>query len=143
MAENPARPLKLAAYAAAVWSVIFGAVHLYWLLGGDVGLPQGRSVFDNTALLVIDIVALALSLVCSWGLRLPHRLRLYPAVATATLLIVHAVPAMVGWVRLAVGSYPDELSDLARFSLFVYEPWFLIGGILFALAAGGFARRVD
>lgn len=148
--EKPGTVLRPAAYAAAVWSAIFGAVHLYWLLGGDVGLPEGRSIFDNTALLVIDVVAiplsllaaaLALSLVRPWGVRYSRRLRLAGAVAAAVLLIVHAVPAIVDWVRLAVGSYPGELSDLARFSLFVYEPWFLAGGILFALAAWGFARH--
>ncbi|MGH3546303.1 MAG: hypothetical protein ACRDPW_10320 [Mycobacteriales bacterium] len=42
--------LKLAAYASGVWATIFAAVHLYWLLGGGIGLPKGRSVFDSTPL---------------------------------------------------------------------------------------------
>ena len=70
-----------AGYAACAWALAFAVVHLYWGLGGAAGLPPGRSVADNTALLVIDLVAiplclaaaaLALALVRPWGGRFPR-----------------------------------------------------------------------
>ncbi|MGH3086284.1 MAG: hypothetical protein ACRDSJ_03060 [Rubrobacteraceae bacterium] len=42
--------------------LVFAAVHLHWGLGGGVGLPPGLSLFDNTALLVIDLIAIPLNI---------------------------------------------------------------------------------
>ena len=50
-------PEAWAAYAACAWALAFAVVHLYWALGGAVGLPPGMSVGMNRALFVIDIVA--------------------------------------------------------------------------------------
>ena len=41
---------------------------------------------------------------------------------------------MVSWALLPLGMLDGELSDEERFSLFLYEPFWLLGGILFALA---------
>src|SRR2546422_785176 len=46
------------AYAAAAWGSFFSFVHLYWLLGGRLGLPAGLSLTDHAPLLVIDILAI-------------------------------------------------------------------------------------
>ena len=78
-APVPARS-DVVAYAACAWSLAFAAVHLYWAIGGTVGLPPGMSVGMNAALFVIDVVAvplcvvgslLALSLARPWGRRSP------------------------------------------------------------------------
>ncbi|BAJ30074.1 MULTISPECIES: DUF3995 domain-containing protein [Kitasatospora] len=134
-----------AAYAAAAWSALFALVHLYWLLGGRLGLPDGLSVRDSTPLLVIDVVAvplcaaaagLALALVRPWGARLPARPLRVAARGTALLLVAHAVPSVPDWIALALGrSSPAGLDAMARFATFLYEPFFLAGGLLFALAA--------
>src|SRR5688572_21278282 len=96
-------------YAACAWALVFAAVHLYWGLGGTAGLPPGLSLFENTALFVIDLVAiplcvagglLALALVQPWGRRLPRRLLLAAAWGTAALCAVHAVPTVVDAVVL-------------------------------------------
>lgn len=87
-------PEAWAAYAACAWALAFAVVHLYWALGGAVGLPPGMSVGMNRALFVIDIVAvplcvagalLALSLVRPWGRHLPRRLFLASAWAVCAL----------------------------------------------------------
>jgi hypothetical protein len=91
-------PEAWAAYAACAWALAFAVVHLYWALGGAVGLPPGMSVGMNRALFVIDIVAVPL---CVAG----------------------------------------DLSLLERWSLFVYEPWFFTGGVLYGAAAWSYGRR--
>ncbi|MGH3728274.1 MAG: DUF3995 domain-containing protein [Micromonosporaceae bacterium] len=131
-------------YLAAAWAALFAVVHLYWLAGGRLGLPEQLSLFDNLPLLIIDIIAipmcavaavLALALVCPWGRRLPRRLVLAGAWTTAAVLVVHAVPSMVDWVALAVGARtPGDLTALERFATFLYEPFFLAGGLLYLAA---------
>jgi len=137
------------AYAACVWMVLFAAVHAYWAVGGTVGLPPGLSVRDNPALFIIDVVAiplclvgaaLALAFVRPWGARLPRRLLMVAAWGTSALLVLHALPAMVTLIGLALGMYAEPLSPETRFSLFLYEPIWMLGGLLFVLAAWRFQR---
>lgn len=72
----------MAAYSACAWAITFAVVHLYWALGGVLGLPLGMSVRMNPVLFVIDVIAvplcalgalLALSLVQPWGRVVPRR----------------------------------------------------------------------
>ena len=141
-----------AAYAASAWALMFAAVHLYWALGGTVGLPKGISVDMNPALFVIDVLAvplcvvgalLALSLVRPWGWLFPRRLLLASAWAVCALLIVHSAPTLVEGGLVVTGLHDAELSVLDRWSLFVYEPWFFMGGVLYGAAAWGYGRRLS
>ena len=139
-----------AAYAAFAWALVFAAVHLYWALGGTVGMPPGMSVGMNLALFVIDVVAiplcvvgalLALSLVRPWGRLLPRRLLLACGWGACALLILHSVPTLVGDGLVIAGLRAGDLSVPERWSLFVYEPWFFAGGVLYGAAALGYGRR--
>ena len=58
---------RWAEYAASAWALAFAAVHLYWALGGTVGLPKGMSVDMNPALFVIDVLAVPLCVVGAAG----------------------------------------------------------------------------
>ncbi|MFF1482504.1 DUF3995 domain-containing protein [Streptomyces sp. NPDC058301] len=138
---------RAAAYAAAMWATTFSAVHLYWLLGGQAGLPAGLSVRGNTPLLVIDVLAiplcavaaaLALALVRPWGTRLPGRLLTVGVWGTTALLLLHAAPSVPDWAALAVGARTSaDLDAMGHFATFLYEPFFMAGGLLFALASLG------
>ncbi|MBO2453601.1 DUF3995 domain-containing protein [Actinomadura barringtoniae] len=138
------------AYAAAAWGVLFSLVHVYWLAGGRAGLPNGQSIFDNAPLLVIDVIAipvsavaaaLALALVRPWGERFARRMLLTAAWGATAVMIVHALPSVVDWAALAVGAKSSgDLTAEERFATFLYEPWFMAGGLLFALAALTFQR---
>ena len=148
--DAPRRWPGWAAYAAGAWALVFAVVHLYWALGGTVGLPNGMSVDMNPALFVIDVLAvplcvvgalLALSLVRPWGRLFPRRLLLAGAWAVCALLIVHSAPTLVEGVLVVTGLRDAEPSVLERWSLFVYEPWFFVGGILYGAAAWGHGRR--
>ena len=139
-----------AGYAACGWGIAFAVVHLYWVLGGTLGLPPGWSLQSNTPLLVIAVIAiplclgaaaLALALVRPRGRRVPRRLLLSAAWGVAALFVVHAAPALPDYVGLALGRHAGALAPPDRFDLFLYEPWFLVGGIVFGLAAWGYQRR--
>jgi hypothetical protein len=123
--------------------LFFAAVHLYWAMGGTLGLPGNFRVPDNTPLLIIAIVSIPLCLIGAWvavalsqpswttpSRRTVQRL----AVAIAALAFVHALPTVVDWVDLAIGG-GRHLTDEERFSVYLYEPFWLLGGVLFAVAA--------
>ncbi|MFI5530774.1 DUF3995 domain-containing protein [Kitasatospora sp. NPDC051853] len=146
---QPARPLpagpsaRLAVAAAAAWGLLFAAVHVYWLFGGRALLPDGLSVTGNLPLLVIDVLAvplslaataLALALIRPWGLRF-GKLPRTAGWAVAAVLAVHALPTVPDWLLLAAGR--QELAGMPameRFATALYEPWFLLGAVLFAAA---------
>jgi hypothetical protein len=139
----------------------FGLVHVYWALGGTAALPAGFSVRDDLRLLVVDLVAVPL---CGIGAVLAVALGRVPRIAggagprpprspgptlarpvrrrallalgwaTTALLVVHALPATVVLAGLALGLIDGELTERDRLSLFVYEPYWLLGGVLFGLA---------
>ncbi|WP_460110970.1 DUF3995 domain-containing protein [Streptomyces sp. YKOK-J1] len=145
---------RVAAYAAATWATIFSLVHLYWLFGGRFGLPSGLSIRGNTPLLVIDILAvplcalaaaLALALHLDWGARLPARLLTAGLLGVAALLLLHAAPSIPDWAALAAGTRTSaDLDAMSKFSTLLYEPFFMAGGLLFALASlGRRATRPD
>src|SRR5918993_4676691 len=70
-------------YAAALWALIFAALHVVWALGWYVGLDQesARQAFQRRWFLVYDlvaaglcVVAFAVALAQQWGQRLPYSL---------------------------------------------------------------------
>lgn len=137
-------PVPVIVYAASAWGVVFALVHVYWVLGGRLGLPSDQSIYDNTPLLVIDIIAIPLCLIAAalplaivhgWWARIPERW-LYRAMwATAALFVIHAIPSIVEVVAMALGLISREMTTEEKYVMFLYEPWFLLGGILFTLAA--------
>ncbi|MCP2340502.1 DUF3995 domain-containing protein [Actinomadura rupiterrae] len=141
---------RLLAYTAAVWGVLFSAVHVYWLADGRLGLPDGRSIYSTPALLVIDVIAIpaslgaagmALALIRPWGRRLPRRALAGAVWGTTAVLLVHALPSIPDWIGLIAGARDAaDFSSEERFTTFLYEPWFMTGGVLFGLAAW-FTRR--
>jgi hypothetical protein len=81
------------------------------------------------------------SLASGWRLRIGRRLLLAAAKGASALLIVHALPSVADWIALALGHRAfDDFTARERFIRFLYEPWFMTGGILFALTALGVQR---
>jgi hypothetical protein len=140
--------MRIAAGAMAGWMALFAAVHAYWLLGGRAGLPRHESLWSRPALVVIDIIAIPLclagvALARSLGRpgagRLSPRNRLRLVAPTAAVLVIHVLPTVPTWVRLALPD-PPALSADERFVAFLYEPFFLTGGVLCAAAALAYRR---
>ncbi|SOD62612.1 Protein of unknown function [Streptomyces zhaozhouensis] len=138
------------AYTAALWMLIFAGFHAYWALGGTFGLPPGETLRDNLPLFIIDIIAipmnlggaaLALALVQRWGLHIRRFWLLLGGWGCAALMVVHALPAMFGLVEFWLDMRDTPLEGLERFSLLVYEPFWMLGGVLFAFASWYYQRR--
>ncbi|MFJ8042341.1 DUF3995 domain-containing protein [Kitasatospora sp. NPDC096147] len=134
----------IAVGAAALWGVLFAVVHVHWLVGGRALLPDGLAVTENIPLLVIDVLAIPFSLAASalaLALIRPPARRfaglLRPGTwALAAVLAVHAAPSVPDWLMLLLGRREAaDLPLLERFAATTYEPWFLLGGVLFAPAA--------
>jgi hypothetical protein len=145
-------------YAAAAAAFAFAVPSLYWAAGGmaGVGTLGGRieelARQRDTGLVVATWVAfalkilggiLALALVRSWGRRLPRRAVLLTSWAGAVLLIVYGA-LQTGTVALIAAGVVNDTQGLSsgarRWRLFLWEPWFLVWGLLLALAAFVYGR---
>ena len=129
--------LRWPAYAAFAWAVVFLVPHVYWAVGGTAGLGdesmQGALAVVNAAAIVLLIVAaaLALALVRPWGASVPRRALRAGAWGACVALTLRGAVGLAQAVAVAVGA---SSGDLPAISL-VFEPLFLIGGLLFGLAA--------
>jgi hypothetical protein len=162
-AAQSVRPLAAtrAVWAALVWAVVFVALHGYWALGGRVGIGDQSDPFplttSNVAGWVLTVVVglmfvagllVPLSLVQSWGLRLPRGpLRLLMWIGAVVLTARGALGLFDGLVR-ALGvdtgitglSYEQTLgtarpSASTLWSSAAIDLLFLVGGLLFSDAA--------
>lgn len=135
---------------AGAGAALFGLVHVYWLLGGGLGLPGGQPIYDSplsgspALLIVIDVLAIPLSAAATLSAvalagRGPWRSRprlVGWAWVIAGLCVLHAAPTVPDWFALVFGERSTSTLSLAeRFLMFLYEPVFMAGGVGFALAA--------
>jgi hypothetical protein len=133
------RRRRVAAYAAFGWSVVFLAPHVYWAAGGTAGLPhseplRGLIAVINYAAIVLSALAaaLALALARPWATAVPRRILLAGAWAVSFLLGLRGAGGLVqGLFEGGEGSNALVVG---------FELLFLLGGILFALAAREYSR---
>lgn len=140
-------------YAAAAVAFVFAAVSFYWGAGGRLGLSTLGGSIQEMALardpVIVTLVwvtgvgkvaggVLALALVRPWGRRLPRRLLLLAAWSGAALLTTYGVLQVASVAAVALGiitpSQPLPTTVL-RWRLLLWEPWFLLWGILLGWAA--------
>jgi hypothetical protein len=94
---------------------------------------------------VLKVLAglVALALVRPWGRVVPRRLLLVAAWGPAAIFCLYAAANFVdhGLMESGARSIPDALgADALRWHLLLWDPWWLLGGILFAAAAWQFGR---
>src|SRR5262245_44296046 len=118
-------------YAACVWSILFAAPHIWWLLGVPAGFPGGRPSHElmmstwryyfDLAVIILCVLAasVALAPVQRWGAAVPRRL---------VRAMAYTASAMLGLRGLA-GMIVDGTADP------IWWPTFLVGGILFGAVA--------
>ena len=132
-------------YGAAVWSLIFAALHLAWALGWYVGLDQesARQAFQRRWFLVYDLVAaglcvvaaaVALALAQQGGQRIPYSLVWKLALGGTALL------ALRGAAGLAQDFYFVAFSGNLRAAPVLWDVWFCLGAMLFGISAWQFSR---
>jgi hypothetical protein len=155
------RPGRWTGFTAAVVAVAFAAVSFYWALGGrgllDTlgGQIERRASAGDDVLLVANAVAavlkviggvLALALVQEWGARLPRRPLLAVAWAGSALLVAYGALQVVTIALVALDLVqPAEPLDprAVHWRLFLWEPWFLVWGLLLGAAAWHFRNRTE
>ena len=131
------RATAWAGYAACAWALLFTVPHVYWAVGGTAGL-RGHPM--SGALRVVNLASIPLSLfaalvalatVRSWGGTVPRWLLGGAAWGTCAVL---SMRGGAGLLQSTLGR--EEPPPLFR----IFEPGFLVGGILFGAAAWYYGR---
>ena len=159
------------AYLGCFWAVMYAVfVRFYQAAGGTIGLPgqyknpealQMASYYAGVLILACGFILIALvkplgRVVPVWvpfigGKNIPRLLILIPTLSCTAILIAHGLSGMITKALLLAGITPLhftgwvtlDVQSLALWSLFVYEPWFLIMGILSGLTASHYALATD
>ena len=148
-----------AAYAAAVVAFAYALVSLYWAVGGHglvstVGgyveqfARRGGAVPVLVALAATALKVagglLALALVRPWGRVVPRRWLLLGSAGASVLLVAYGgLNVLAGVLVLSGVIHPGGNVDRTalRWHAGVWDLWFLVWGILLALATVGYWRR--
>jgi hypothetical protein len=130
----------------------FAAVSLYWAVGGTAGLSTLGGGIEELArardpaivvLIWVSVVlkvvggVLALALVQPWGRAVPRRLLLLACGGGAAVLVAYGAVQMTAVALVELGALaPSEPVDpsVLRWRLFLWEPWFLVWGLLLGRA---------
>lgn len=149
----------VAAYAAAVVAFAYALMSLYWALGGHalistIGGYVEQFARRGGALPVLVALAvtlakvagglLALALVRPWGRVVPRGWLLIGSAGASVLLVVYGgLNVLLGGLVLSGVIHPAGGVDRTalRWHVGVWDMWFLVWGILLALAAAGYWRR--
>ena len=149
----------VAAYAAAVVAFAYALVSLYWAVGGHglvstVGGYVEQFARQGGAVPVLAALAaaaakvagslLALALVRPWGRVIPRRWLLAGSTAASVLLVGYGgLNVLAGALVLAGVIHPGGGVDRTalRWHVGVWDLWFLVWGILLALATVSYRRR--
>jgi Protein of unknown function (DUF3995) len=149
MSSRFAEP-TLPAVAAAVLAFASAAVTAYWLLGGTIGLDtvggeiekqaRERTTLALAALsitLVAKLAAVALALALADArTRGTGPVIVLGLLGGAGLALYGGVLVIAGAIALAgVGDSSGRDDSALRWHVFFWDPWFLVWGVAFALAA--------
>jgi hypothetical protein len=147
------------AYAAASVAFAYALMSLYWALGGHalistIGGYVEQFARRGGALPVLIALAatlakvagglLALALVRPWGEMVPRQWLLSGSAGASALLVVYGgVNVLLGGLVLLGVIHPAGGVDptALRWHVGVWDLWFLMWGILLALATAGYWRR--
>lgn len=149
------RSLAWAGYAAAAWSFLFSLQSFYYAAGGTAGArtwppaiaagvlardPRWIALMWGTGAVKVVAGLFALALVRPWGRAIPRRLRVAAACgAVAIMGGYEGVASLVQHALMLAGviAIPTGLGRTAAWwHLLLWDPWWLIGGIVFWLASG-------
>ena len=132
-------------YGAALWALVFAALHVAWALGWYVGLDQepARQAFQRRWFLMYDLVAaglcvvafaVALALAQQWGQRIPYSLVSKLAWGGTVLL------ALRGAAGVAQDVYRATFGGNMRAASVLWDLWFCLGAMLFGISVWKFSR---
>ncbi len=142
-------------YLAAAWALLFSGLHVYWALGGALGLgssagmelardpPLWFLLFGLWGVALVLLVGAALGLVLARARLsgLPGRLAAILGCLVGALLLIRGIGVELLLMTDALGVASNVGQDQVHASLVLWNPWFVVGGLVFALA--GFQGRRD
>jgi hypothetical protein len=141
------------AYAAFCIGFLFTLVNVYWLAGGELGLDTlGHAVAADARRGAPSIVAATvikaagavfpLALVRHWGRLFPRLLLAAAGWTGAVLLVLYGGALTLGEALTELGAFHLAPADPTALHghLYVWDPWFLLWGVLLALATARFER---
>jgi hypothetical protein len=149
------------AYAAAIVAFAYALMSLYWAMGGHalvstIGGYVEQFARRGGALPVLIALAatlakvagglLALALVRPWGRVVPRGWLLTGSAGASALLVVYGgLNVLLGALVLSGVIHPPGSVDRTalRWHVGVWDLWFLVWGILLALATVGYWRRLQ
>jgi len=156
---QPSRSPVWAGYAACAWAFTFAAVSFYWAAGGTVGVTMNAPAITGPVLArdpgwiailwatgVLKVIAglLALALVRPWGRLFPRWLLTIAAWGTVAVMGLYEGAASLIQHALMVAGVIETPAGLgstsARWHLLLWDPWWLVEGILFGTAAWYYSR---
>jgi Protein of unknown function (DUF3995) len=152
--EGPAGArTRIWGYLACAWCAIFAAVHLYWATGGDVGLASSAGTelatrrpwsfvaagLWGTALLLLMGAVFSAGL-AHWRLRGGRRGTAFVSWLAGIVLVARGLLVEVVLLTGAGGVASSVGSLETHWSLVLWDPWFIAGGLLLLLAARQFQR---
>ncbi|MBI3406265.1 MAG: DUF3995 domain-containing protein [Acidobacteria bacterium] len=147
-------------YAAIAWAIAFAAPHFYWGVGGTIWLTNAlsRNFVQNSTwrflvlnwgigMFLLAGAAVGLATIRPWGRRFPRW----------SILALEMFGCTILWLRVLVGyfmlglaltgirpfreSFREEGMHLARWFVFLWLPWFLLGALTWTAATIDYARR--
>lgn len=147
------RPLLWSGYAVFIWSIAYMLPHLYWAAGGTGGmslLKLKTSVIEMEQFKYINWVAsVILTLAGLLGLafvyiRKPKMTRMIllgiawagcsVAASHGIYGIIYRILEILNVIELENGPFEPQKHSYVLTDLFLFEPWFLIEGILLGIA---------
>lgn len=157
---------RWASIAAVAWCVLFGALHLYWALGGTVGFaefsmppnkilaltrdPGYMRITWGVVFLCLFAAILALATIQPWSRRLPRWLLLTPLWIACALFLVRGIATPIQTALIIGGGMPFEpiagpeaqaWSVWLLIDTLLYSPWFTLGGFAFGATAWSALRQ--
>lgn len=142
------------AYLGSAWCAVFAVLHVFWALGGDIGLAESAGVdlatrrpmmfvlvglWGVAALLVVGAVFAGV-LACPHPLGRLRRPVILTGLLVGTALLVRGVGIELVLLLDAGGIASSVGPVQTRWSLLLWNPWFTLGGVAFLFAAYRFAR---
>ncbi len=138
---------------ACAWALVFAAAHFYWALGGDLGLAVSAGPLAEERPGWFVLVGLwGVGALCLVGAALGWLLgESRPAGAAGRVVTA------LGWCACAVllarglavealllfdtaGRWVEVSAEQRLWTLLLWNPWFVVGGLAFGLAARGPGR---
>ncbi|MGP3975287.1 DUF3995 domain-containing protein [Streptomyces sp. 8N114] len=139
---------------ACAWAVAFALLHFFWALGGSWGLSVSAGPLAETRPAWFVMVGLwGVGVLClvggvlGWLLARPRprgpagRVVKVLGWGACAVLLVRGIAVEMLLLTDIAGQEVDVSPEQRLWSLVLWNPWFLVGGLVFGLATREFGRR--